>query len=218
LTAPTSHDQPDAVVRAVEWISKYRNRLITLAVLVAAVVLVVWYFFAAQQRREEAAARDLAEARAAAAAGNVALAASDLARVVESYDGTVSAEEAAIELARIRLSEGQAAAAMVGLRELIASGPRSQFVAPAHGLLGAALEQDGSPSEAAAEYRLAADGAWYDFLKAQYLLDAARAQVISGDTTSALGTLERVTVEFPDTDQAVEARVRAAELEAEQQG
>jgi TolA-binding protein len=198
--------------------SKYRNRLITLAVLVAACVLVVWYFFAAQQRREEAAARDLAEARAAAAAGNVALAASDLARVVESYDGTVSAEEAAIELARIRLSEGQTAAAMVGLRELIASGPRSQFVAPAHGLLGAALEQDGSPSEAAAEYHLAADGAWYDFLKAQYLLDAARALVISGDTTSALGALERVTVEFPDTDQAVEAQVRAAELEAEQQG
>jgi predicted negative regulator of RcsB-dependent stress response len=217
LTGPHSPEQPDAVVRTVEWLTKHRNQLLAGAAVIAAIVLAVWYFFAAQQRRETVADRDLESARMAAAAGNQALAASDLARLIETYGGTVAAEEGAIELARIRLTEGQPAAAMVELRKLIASGPRSQFLAPAHGLLGAALEQAGNYAEAAHEYLVAADAAWYDFLQAQYLLDAGHVLIGAGDTATAITTYERMIRDLAETDEVVEARVRLAEIEAARQ-
>ncbi|UCG87431.1 MAG: hypothetical protein JSW71_02485, partial [Gemmatimonadota bacterium] len=75
-------------------------------------------------------------------------------------------------------------------------------------------EQTGNHSEAAHEYLTAAGEAWYDFLEAQYLLDAGRVLVIAGDTTTALNTYQRVISDFGDTQQAVEARVRLGELEA----
>ena len=217
MTAPQTPEQPDLVVRTVEWAAKYRTHLIAGAATIALVILAVWYFFAAQQRRETVAARDLESARVVAAAGNVALAASDLARLVETYGGTRAADEAAIELARIRLTEGQPAAAMVELRKLIASGPGDQFIAPAHGLLAAALEQAGNPAEAAQEYLVAAEAAWYDFLKAQYLLDAGRTLLGAGDSGTAVLTYERVIQELGETNQAAEARVRVSELQAARQ-
>jgi len=212
LTTPQAHEKQDPVERAIEWINKHRNQLIVGLAIIVVVALSTFLFVTSQRRKESFASAELENARAVASTGNLALAASDLSQLVDTYGGTVAAEEAIIVLAQLRLTEGQPAAAMVEIRKLLDSGPSSQFAAPAHGLMGNALEQAGNPAEAAQEYLVAADVAWYESLSAQYLLDAGRAFAAAGDSASAIATYERVGADFADTDMAVEAHVRLNQL------
>jgi predicted negative regulator of RcsB-dependent stress response len=145
-------------------------------------------------------------------AGNLPLAASDLSRLVESYSGTRAADEASILLAQVRLGQGEAQTAVAELRAAIAAGLEEQFLASAHGLIGAAFEQQGQMDGAADAYLLAADAAWYGFLAAQYLHDAGRALVAGGDTARAADVYERLLQDHPDSPGATEAQVRLAEL------
>ncbi len=212
MTTPQAPAKQDPVEHTIEWINKHRNQLIVGLTIVVVVALSTFLFTTSQRRKQDFASAELENARAVAAAGNLALAASDLSQLIDTYGGTLAAEEATIVLAQLRLTEGQPAAAMVELRKLLDSGPSSQFAAPAHGLMGNALEQAGNASDAAQEYLAAADAAWYQFLSAQYLLDAGRAFRAAGDSAGAIATYERVVTDFADTDLAVEARVRLNEL------
>jgi TolA-binding protein len=212
---PQRSQEKDPVEAALIWIKKHRNPLSVGGAIVIFAAASVWFLTTAQQRKEAFAAAALAEARAVAAAGNPALAASDLDQLVNTYGGTTAGEEAALLIAQIRLLEGQPSAAIEALRRLIDAGPRDQFLAPAHGLLGNAREETGDYQAAAAAYLTAAEAAWYDFLTAEYLLDAGRALELAADTASAIAAYERVLRDY-DLDHAqqfaVEARVRLAEL------
>jgi predicted negative regulator of RcsB-dependent stress response len=212
VTTPQTVEKHDPVVQLLNWIKAHRTNMLAGTSVVVVAALAVFLFLTAQQRKERFAAIELDNARAVAAVGNLALAASDLSQLITTYGGTTAAEEAAILLARIRLMERQPAAAMVELRKLIDQGPSDQFLAPVHGLLATAHEQTGSFDDAATEYLLAADAAWYDFLEAQYLLSAARALTNAGDTARAITTYEQVLQDFPDSDMAIEANVRLGEL------
>jgi predicted negative regulator of RcsB-dependent stress response len=206
-------EEKDPVVVALEWIKHRRNPLIAGGTIVVMVAFSAWFFLTAQQRKEAFAASELANARAVAAAGNLALAASDLDALITNYGGTEAGEEATLLLAQIRLMEGQADAAIIALQRLLDAGPSAQFRAPVRALLGTALEESGSYSEAAQSYLTASDGAWYGFLKAQYLVDAGRAYELAGDDEAAAGAYQRVLSEFPEESQfVVEAKVRLAEL------
>lgn len=215
-TAQQPRTEPkDPVDVAFEWIKRHRNPLIAAAAIVVAVGFSVWFFLTAQQRKEAFAAAELANSRAVAAAGNLALAASDLEQLVNSYGGTTAGEEAAILLAQIRLTEKQPDAAAAVIRRLIDAGPSSQFLAPAYGLLGNALDESGDLAGAAQAYLDASQAAWYDFLGAEYLLDAARMYEMLGDTTTAISTYRRIVSDYdkPGAQQSVvEARVRLSEL------
>jgi TolA-binding protein len=198
--------------------NRHRNPLIGAGIIVLVVASATWWMITAQQRKEAFAATELADARMVAAAGNLALAASDLDQLVNTYGSTVAGEEGALLLAQIRLMEKQPEAAAAALRRLIDGGPSDQFVAPAQGLLGNALEEAGDYASAAASYLSASDAAWYGFLSAEYLLDAGRAFELAGDTAAAVGSYQRVLRDFdlPEAQQfAVEARVRLAELRPE---
>ncbi len=211
-------EEKDPVVVALEWMNRHRNPLIGAGIIVLVVASATWWMITAQQRKEAFAAAELADARMVAAAGNLALAASDLDQLVNTYGSTVAGEEGALLLAQIRLMEKQPEAAAAALRRLIDGGPSDQFVAPAQGLLGNALEEAGDYASAAASYLSASDAAWYGFLSAEYLLDAGRAFELAGDTAAAVGSYQRVLRDFdlPEAQQfAVEARVRLAELRPE---
>ncbi|MFQ5704393.1 MAG: tol-pal system YbgF family protein [Gemmatimonadales bacterium] len=211
MTAPHRVEH-DPAAKLLEWIKQRRRLLIASGVALAVVGGGVWFTISARERKERFGASALAEARAAANAGNLALAASDLSRLANTFAGSNAAQEASILLAQIRLLEGQPAAAVTELRKFIAQGPNSQFLASAYGLLGTALDQANNPREAAESYLKAVDAAWYDFLKAQYLIDAARTLTQAGDTARAARSYQRVMDEFGDTDMAVEAKLRLAEL------
>ena len=167
------------------WYRK-QQRLIGGAVLTVLLLgLVIWAVWSSGRRKEDFAAQRLNQARAAAEAGNLPLASSELQRLIETYRGTDAATEAVITLNQVRMINGQGELAAVGLREFLGQNPPAKYRAPAYGLLGTALENAKRPAEAAEAFRNASKSTDLDYLKARYLIDAGRAYRTAGKTAEA---------------------------------
>lgn len=170
-----------------------------------------WWNLLSTKRAEVEARDQLLEARAAFEAKNYPLAASELSRISENYASTRAAEEGTILLAQVRLLQGQGQQAVAVLQDF-APGADRDYRAQAYGLLGAAYENLAHPQEAAEAYATAAEAAPMDFLKAQFLSDAARAYVAAGDSARAIQAYRRIVKEFAETGLTAEAQVRLGEL------
>jgi tetratricopeptide (TPR) repeat protein len=181
-------------------------------ILVAAVAVVAWFVIASNERKEQFAARSLNQARAAAEAGNLPLASSELQRLITTYKGTDAAYEAVITLNQVRMVNGQSELAAVGLREFLGAEPPAKYRTPAYGLLGASLENAKRWAEAATAYRQAADAAEVPYLKATYLVDAGRAYRAAGNLGEAAKVYRSILEKYPDSPSFTEAQVRLAEL------
>lgn len=182
----------------------------------AAVVVIAaaatWLYISSERRKENFAGRELDQARSEAEAGNLPLAGSDLARLIERFRGTRAAGQAVIVLNQIRLIQGQRDVAVNDLQQFVRSGVPDYVAASAYGLLGGGLEDQGKLREAGAAYRQAASKAELDFLKAGYLLDAGRVLAAAGDSAGAKTAYGEILQKYGLLDQAAEARVRMAEL------
>src|SRR5215217_5052046 len=135
------------------WYQRHQRALLMVLGLLAVGAIVAWFIIASGKRKEQFAARSLNQARAAAEAGNLPLASSELQRLIETYRGTDAATEAVITLNQVRMVNGQSELAAVGLREFIQRDPPAKYLAPAYGLLGTALENSKRPGEAAEAFR-----------------------------------------------------------------
>jgi TolA-binding protein len=196
------------------WYRRRQRPLIAAAIAVAALAIIAWFVMASGKRKEEFAARSLNQARASAEAGNLPLASSELQKLITTYKGTDAAHEAMITLNQVRMVNGQSELAVVGLREFLATKPPAKYVAPANGLLGAALENAKRWADAANAYLAAANASELPYLKAAYLVDAGRAQITAGHTDEAAKTYRTVLQKYPDSPSFTEAQVRLAELTA----
>lgn len=188
-----------------------RLALVALGLLIAA-GLVGWFIVVSAQRKEQFAARSLNQARTAAEAGNLPLASSELQRLITTYEGTEAANEAVITLNQVRMVNGQSELAAVGLREFLATDPPDKYVAPAYGLLGAALENAKRWGEAANAYQQASNAAGVPYLKASYMVDAGRAFRLAGQPEAAAKAYRTILEKYPDSPSFTEAQVRLAEL------
>jgi outer membrane protein assembly factor BamD (BamD/ComL family) len=208
----TTRRQANAPAAPIPW---YRDRNRLLAAGGGAVALLAvagWFVMSSNKRKEEFAARSLNQARAAAEAGNLPLASSELQKLIQTYKGTDAASEAFITLNQVRLVNGQSELAVVGLREYIASKPDAKYVAPAYGLLGAALENAKKFAEAAEAFSNASKSADVDYLKARYLIDTGRAYREAGKRTESIAAYRTVLQKYPKSPSFTEAQVRLAEL------
>src|SRR3954467_4338329 len=208
----TTRDQVAAPAASPPWYRDRRRQYVVAAVLLAAVVIVAWFIIASAKRKKQFAARSLNQARAAAEAGNLPLASSELQRLITTYKGTDAAVEAVITLNQVRMVNGQSELAAVGLREFIASKPPAKYLPPAYGLLGAALENSKRWAEAADAYSHASSSAEVPYLKANYLVDAGRALREAGQSADAMKAYRTVIEKYSDSPSFTEAQVRLAEL------
>jgi TolA-binding protein len=183
-------------------------------VLLVLILAAGWFVMASSQRKEQFAARSLNQARAAAEAGNLPLASSELQRLITTYKGTEAAHEAVITLNQIRMVNGQSELAAVGLQEFLATKPPEKYLSPAYGLLGASLENAKRWGEAANAYIQAANAAGVPYLTAAYLVDAGRAYRLAGRRDDAAKTYRSILEKYPDAPSFTEAQVRLAELTA----
>jgi len=209
---PKSREQAPPIAARPAWYLRYRRPLIAAAAVVVGLAVIAWFVLASGKRKEEFAARSLNQARAAAEAGNLPLASSQLQKLISTYKGTDAAREAVITLNQVRMVNGQSELAAVGLREFLSSKPPAKYLAPANGLLGAALENSKRWAEAANAYTQAADAAGVNYLKAAYLVDAGRAFREAGRTDDAIKTYRTVVQKYADSPSLTEAQVRLAEL------
>ncbi len=194
------------------WYQRHRRYLLAGLVVLAVGTLAAWFVMASERRKEEFAARSLNQARAAAEAGNLPLASSELQRLISAYKGTDAASEAVITLNQVRMVNGQSDLAIVGLREFLAGKPEPQYVPPATGLLAAALENSKKWIEAANAYTQASNASDVEYLKAKYLVDAGRAFREGGKLEDAAKAYRTVLQKYPKTPSVTEAEVRLAEV------
>jgi outer membrane protein assembly factor BamD (BamD/ComL family) len=193
----------------------YRNRqrqIVAAAAILAAIAVVAWFIVASGRRKEEFASRSLNQARAAAEAGNLPLASSELQKLISAYKGTDAAHEAVITLNQVRMVNGQNELAVVGLREYLNGKPPEQYQTPASGLLAAALENAKQWEEAGKAYTEAANTAEVEYLKAQYLVDAGRAYRLGGKLEEAARAYRTILQKYPKSSSVTEAQVRLAEI------
>ena len=193
------------------WIRSHKQLAAYFAVaLLIALALFAWNFLSAKTA-ERSAGRQIAQGRLALDAKNYPLAASVLSQVVENFSGTHAAQEASILLAQTRLAQGQTQQAIDVLQR---SAPKADkyFRAQMYGLLGAAYENALRPKDAATDYESAAGAALYPFLRAQFLSDAGRAWLATGDTAKALVAYRMIAEKLDSTSAAGEAKVRIGEL------
>jgi tetratricopeptide (TPR) repeat protein len=197
--------------RFVAWVKRHKQLSSWIgAVIVIAAVLFVWQL-STKRRAEEIASRELQGARFAFENQNLPLAASELAKVVENYDGTNAAEEGRLLLANVRLLQGQPQQAVTVLHDW-ASGAGQAYRSQAYSLLGAAYENLGRFRDAAEAYEKASSVARLDFQRAQLLSDAGRAWTSAADTTRAIAAYRRIVKDFPKESAVTEAKVRLGEL------
>jgi len=200
------------------WYQRQQRLLVTGGIVVAVAAAAVYFVKESASRKEQFAARTLSQAQAATESGNLPQASSDLQRLISTYKGTDAAAEAVLLLNQIRLQNDQAELAASNLREFLAGHPEQQFVVPATGLLGAALESGKHWKDAGDAYSQAAEKAGQDYLKAEYLVDAGRAYRLGGVNDKAVVAYRTVLDKYRKTPNLVEAQLRLAELTDGKQG
>jgi tetratricopeptide (TPR) repeat protein len=211
---PKSQAETSAAPARRPWYGDTRRLLLGGLVLLVLALIAVWFVIASSQRKEQFAARSLNQARAAAEAGNLPLASSELQRLITTYKGTDAAHEAVITLNQIRMLNGQSELAAVGLRDYLATKPPEKYLSPAYGLMGAALENAKRWAEAANAYSQASNAAGVPYLKATYLIDAGRAYREAGQREEAAKAYRTILQKHSDSPSFTEAQVRLAELTA----
>src|SRR4051794_2847158 len=103
----TTREQVAAPAASHPWYRDRRRLSVVAVALLTAVAIVAWFLLASGNRKEQFAARSLNQARAAAEAGNLPLASSELQRLITTYKGTDAASEAVIALNQVRMVNGR---------------------------------------------------------------------------------------------------------------
>ncbi|HEX6537078.1 MAG TPA: tetratricopeptide repeat protein [Gemmatimonadaceae bacterium] len=207
--------RPDLEERAqnlLEWAELHSKQLTIVAVAIIAIAGGVWFYQKSHQARTRNASAALAQAEQAVGAGNLALAQSDLDKIVSRYGGTVPGKQAILVLAQVLYDRGQYAQGIQQLQKLVDSDD-AYLRAGALNLIGAGYEQQAKYADAAASYRKAADATAYPADRDQYLASAARALTSAGKTAEAKEIWSKLAAD-PTSPTAAEARVRLGEIEA----
>ena len=203
-------DIDDHAENLAEWI-KANGRQASLIVIAAFVIVaggLLWR--SSSDKKEVNAGRALADAQRSFTAGNLALAQSDLQKLVQRYDGTVAADQGRLLLAQVYYDQNKVDDGLKALDRVNSSGP---FKASLHAIRAAGLEQGGKAAEAGAEYRKASDLAVTESDKGQYLSDAARALKAAGKKDEALKIWKDMAADENNPFSA-EAKLRIGELTA----
>jgi tetratricopeptide (TPR) repeat protein len=209
-TRPALDDGADSFLI---WVQTHTRHIAIAAVIVVAFGLGGWLWRQSRVARERNASIDLLTAAQSLQTGNIALAQSDLEKLVARYEGTNAAAQAALELATIYYSQGQYDRGIAVLEQLAKSSDDGLVKAMAENGIAAGHEGAGRFADAAGHYRRAADLTRLPDERDLYLANAARAYQGAGNRAEAIALWRRL-VET-EGSQAAEARVRLGELSAE---
>lgn len=197
----------------VEWFTLHGKKLAIGAIVLAAAAGGVWAYRESTEATRRSAEQALYAAQGAFVSGNVQLAQTDLQSVLERFEGTAAATQAAMLLAQTHYDAGQWDEGISVLRRAERSAGK-EFRASIQSLIGTGLEGKGDNAAAAQAYLAAAAAARFDLERQGYLADAARAHAAAGNTAEAT----RLWGELAENVQspfAPEARVRLGELTAQ---
>ena len=189
------HSEDAIAVRAAElaaWAKRNARMIITAAVIALVLVGGFLYYRVAQTQRQNAAAERFLALRQNLAV-TTAAGSRELEQFIQSYDGTLEADEARLLLGQVRLAGGQARQAVTPLQPLAESD--SPLAAQAAMLMGAAYAQQNDRPNAIRWYDRAAEAAEPRYLKFEALGQAALMHEQAGNYAAAVTVYERMLAE-----------------------
>jgi predicted negative regulator of RcsB-dependent stress response len=204
-------DEADSLL---DWFRAHGRAVALAAVALAAVVVIGWLVRWSGRTKEVRAARELGSAQQAFVSGNMALAQSDLQKVVQRYGGTTAGQQAKLLLAQAYFAQGKVAD---GLSVLEEAGNPEPFEVSFHAVRAAGLEQAGKPAEAAQEYLQASGKALGAPEKADFKSEAARAYLAAGDSATARRLWSEIAAD-ESNPLTQEAALRLGEISAKAAG
>src|SRR5688500_3319409 len=131
------------------WVQAHSRKVAIAGVVLVALGLGVWLWKQSRAARERNASIDLLSASQSIQQGNVALAQSDLEKLVSRYEGTNAAAQAASEVASIYYSRGQCDRGVTLLEQLVSSSNDPLVKAMAENGVAAGHEGAGKFADAA---------------------------------------------------------------------
>jgi len=214
---PESHTDDDAFVRSTVkswgWIQKNLRMVLLGASVLVLLVAGTVYYVNFQASVGERAAADLARLRSMAATPDDVI--PDLEAYVARFDGTSSADEARITLARLYMDSGRPAEAIVVL-EAVDDAPDRPSGFAARSLLAAAQEANGDTDLALSTWEGLVDDARFAFQRRAASASVARLYVAAGRTEEAAAIYSTIAEEAEEADDLAAAgvyRIRLGEIE-----
>lgn len=201
-----------------DWIQANMRLVGIGAAIVAVGAAGYWFYARSAEIKRQNAERGLNQAKQSLAAGNPALAVTDLERIAGRYKGTNAGAQAAMLLAQVQYEQGKFAEGVNALEPYQSAGAAKAHLAAVWSLTADGQFAQDKADEAAASYRKAAEATTLVGERALYEAKAARALMAAGKTEEAKAIWERL-VDDPDA-MAVrnEALVRLGELTVQPAG
>ena len=198
----------------VEWLQR-NGRAVSIASGVLAIAAVsVWFYMRSAEIKRLNAERGLSQAKQSIAAGNAALAATDLQKVATRYVGTPGGTVAALLLAQLQYDQAKFEEGLKALEPYQSARAAGPSLTDIWSLTGDGQLSLGKAAEAAASYQKAADATKLTGTRAMLMVKAARALMAAGKDPEALAIWQRLAA---DPDAAVvknEVEIRLGELAA----
>ena len=193
---------------------KSKSREITIgAIVVVAAVGGLWLWRESEQKKSESADKALNAASNAFYSGNMALAETDLKKVVARYAGTTAGTEASMMLAQALYSTQKYDEGIKVLVAAQSTGSGTPFGAAIEGLIAAGNLDTKKYDEAIKHYLAAADKAQFPADKDMFRAEAARAMMVAGKKDDAKKIWTELASKL-DSPSLGEAKIRLGELEA----
>src|SRR5438105_6415867 len=170
--APAAAPSTDAGLDMMDWLQLNWRWIGGAAAVVAVAAAGYWFYIRSQQIKTANAERSLMQAEQSLQSGNLALATSDLQRVVNRYKGTGAGTEAAMVLAQADYNAGKYQDGVKVLQDVTGKAGGSE--AAIQSLIGDGYSQMDKFPDAAKAYERAAASAEYDTERAYYRAKAAR--------------------------------------------
>ena len=195
----------------------------TRAVTIGAIIVVAggagyWFYVRSVEIKRANAERGLNQAKQSIAAGNAALAATDLQRVATRYEGTAAGAQAAMLLAQQNFDQDKFDEGLRVLRPYQTASASGRSLGAVWSLTGDGLLSQAKVDEAVAAFRSAADATSYPGERALYLSKAARALQMAGKNAEARELWERLRNDPEASLVHSEADIRLGELSAQTAG
>lgn len=201
-----------------EWLEKNTRWVGVGAALVAVAAAGYWFYLRSAEIKRLNAERGLNQAKQSLAAGNAALAQTDLQRVATRYKGTPAGAQSAILLAQVNFEQGKYAEGVQVLEPYQTPAASGSSLAAVWSLTGDGQLAQSKADEAARAYRKAGEATTLRGERSLYLAKAARALMAAGKNQDA----KKLWQELADDPDAVavhnEATVRLGELTAQPAG
>ena len=214
----TIETEPTKTQSFAEWFEA-NSKLVTIG---AAVVVVAaagyWFYLRSAEIKRQNAERGLNQAKQSMAAGNIALAQSDLQKVADRYRGTASGAQAAMLLAETNFDQNKFAEGLKILEPYQNSRAAGPNLASVWALTGDGQIALAKPADAAASYQKAAEATTLGGEKSLYQAKQGRALMLAGKDGEARALWEKLATDPNALPVRNEAQVRLGELDAKTAG